>query len=120
MPSKRLTELLEEKDALERWAGEGGWFSDPCGSLARIEAKLELQTEPQSVARTHAGRMTRSFVAFEDLTRPEERTFGFYTRKGRRLPPEAGRSGIASDGQADRAKQDSIRRRHSAFLSKRH
>ncbi|MPZ50556.1 MAG: hypothetical protein GEU75_14880 [Dehalococcoidia bacterium] len=69
-------ELLEERNALERWTAEGGSARDPFDALARIEARLQRQEERRRTWPYE--RVRRGFVAFEDLTRPEERTFGFY------------------------------------------
>ena len=48
---------------------------DPFGTLARIEARLERQHEKRRIWPSE--RVRGAYVAFEDLTRPEERTFGF-------------------------------------------
>ena len=71
-------ELLEERNALDRWSAEGGSAGDPFGALARIEARLGRQHERLQRGIWPSERVRRSFVAFEDLTRPEERTFGVY------------------------------------------
>jgi hypothetical protein len=41
-------ELIAERDALGRWAGEGGAPSDPCHTLARIEAGLARLTREEN------------------------------------------------------------------------
>jgi hypothetical protein len=41
-------ELIAERDALGRWAGEGGAPSDPCHTLARIEAGLARLTQEEN------------------------------------------------------------------------
>ena len=69
-------ELLEERNALERWTAEGGSSRDPFDALAKIEARLERQEERRRTWPYE--RVRKDFVAFEDLTRPEDRTFGFY------------------------------------------
>ena len=71
-------DLLEERDALVRWAGEGGAPADPYNTLPRIEARLERLAPSVLSAPAQSARTRRPLTAFEDLTRPAERSFGFY------------------------------------------
>ena len=76
MIATRQAELVEQRDALDRWTGEGGAAPDPFGSVARIEARLARMAAGLAVDDCLSSGTAP--VAFEDLTRPEERTYGFY------------------------------------------
>jgi hypothetical protein len=97
--SRRINELKEEEEALQRWEGEGGSPCDSFGVLDRIQAQLEPRREdhlaPIASASTRRaswpgwtggpyGRLTppprvhRDAVGLKDLSNPADRGFGFY------------------------------------------
>ena len=100
MTNDTLHELIEDEAALQRWTGEGGSACDKFGVVARIQAQLERhregrqaleqrQSEYQALAtwpgwkgydgrKAQPPKVRQDYIAFEDHTRPDERTFGFY------------------------------------------
>ena len=103
MTNEGLKDLIEEEAALQRWTGEGGSPQDPFGRMDRIQAQLEgyregsqrpnnLQYADRGLAtwpgwnaadgrKVQPPRVRQGYIAFEDHTRPNERSFGFYLVK---------------------------------------
>jgi hypothetical protein len=77
MNTSHLAALTEERNALERWVGEGGAPTDPYRSLARIETRLKHFAQRGRIGLVSSAPLPRA-SAFEDETTPGERTFGHY------------------------------------------